>query len=693
MSYTQDQIRNIVLAGHSGTGKTTLAEALLYSTGGSDRLGRVEDGNTVSDYDPEEKKRGASMFAASIPVDYTGVRLNFIDVPGLFDFELGLHEAMPAAEAALICVSARDGLQVGAGKAYRLAEKYGKSKMFYISKVDVEHADFYKVFEELKAEYGPSVCPVVVPVDQAGGRIYVDLIDNKAYSYAADGAAREVPVPSIGHRLEGLVAAMSEAVAETDEELMEKYFSGEPFTRDELIRGVRLGVKEGTITPVICGNATKMAAMDLVLEMCCRLLPSADRAAGVTALNANEEPVEVPCDPNGPIFGYVFKTVADPFVGKLSYIKMVSGVLKSDSSVINSRTGEAERLGKLVTMKGKTQIDTPAIIAGDIGAITKLAATRTGDCLCAAGSVLHIELPIFPIPTMSMALRVKQKGDEGKISGALQRLIEEDCTLNYTLNTETTQQIISGLGEQHLESIVSKLKTKFGVEVDLDKPRVAYRESIRKKVKTQGRHKKQTGGHGQFGDVWIEFEPTDSEGLVFETNVFGGSVPKNFFPAVEKGLQNAVEHGVLAGYPVVGLKATLVDGSYHPVDSSEMAFKMAARIAYKAGLAQAGPMLLEPIGTLHAYVPDTNTGDVMGEVTKRRGRVLGMSAAEDGLQLVEAEVPQSEMFDFTTFMRQLTQGRGWYTFEFTRYEALPSNLEAKVAEEGKKVFGTISDEE
>lgn len=693
MSYTQDQIRNIVLAGHSGSGKTTLAEALLFRTGGTDRLGRVEEGNTTSDFDPEEIKRRASMSAAQIPVDYTGVRLNFIDVPGLFDFELGLYEAMPAVEAALICISARDGLQVGASKAYRLAGKYGKSRMFYISKVDVEHADFYKVFEELKTEYGPSVCPVVVPVDQAGGLIYVDLIDNKAYSYAADGAAREVPVPSIGHRLEGLIAAMSEAVAETDDELMEKYFSGEPFTREELIKGVRAGVKAGTITPVICGNATKLAATDLTLEMCCRLLPSADRAAGITALDADGEPIEVPCDPAGPVLGYVFKTVADPFVGKLSYLKMVSGVLKSDTAVVNSRTGEPERLGKLLLMKGKKQSDAAEIIAGDIGAITKLASTRTGDCLCAPGRVLHVEPPVFPVTSMTMALHLRQKGDEGKISGALQRLTEEDCTLKYSVNNETAQQLISGLGEQHLESVVQKLKNKFGVDVELDKPRVAYRESIRKKVKAEGRHKKQTGGHGQFGHVWIEFEPTDSEGLVFETNVFGGSVPKNFFPAVEKGLQIAVQHGVLAGYPVVGLKATLVDGSYHPVDSSEMAFKMAASLAYKSGLAQAGPVILEPIGTLRAYVPDANTGDVMGEVTKRRGRVLGMHADADGLQLVEAEVPQSEMADFTTFMRQLTQGRGWFTFEFTRYDPLPSQLEAKVVEEGKKIFGNLAEEE
>ncbi len=693
MSYTQDQIRNIVLAGHSGSGKTTLAEALLFCTGGSERLGRVEEGNTVSDYDPEEIRRRASMSSALIPVDYTDVRLNFIDVPGLFDFELGLYEAMPAVESALICISARDGLQVGAEKAYRLAEKYGRSRMFYVSKVDVEHADFYKVFEELKSKYGPSVCPVVVPVDQAGGLIYVDLIDQKAYSYAADGTPREVPVPSIGHRLEGLIAAMSEAVAETDDELMEKYFSGEPFTREELIHGVRLGVKNGTITPVVCGNATKLAAVDLTLEMCCRLLPSADRAAGVMALDANDEPVEVACDPNAPIFGYVFKTVADPFVGRLSYIKMVSGVLKSDSAVVNARTGEPERLGKLLVLKGKKQLDTGEIIAGDIGAVTKLPTARTGDCLCAPGRVLHMEPPTFPVPTLRMALRLRQKGDESKISGALQRLMEEDCTLGYTINTETAQQIISGLGEQHLESAVARLKNKFGVEVELEKPRIAYRESIRKKVRTQGRHKKQTGGHGQFGDVWIAFEPTDSEGLVFETAVVGGSVPKNFFPAVEKGLQEAVQHGVLAGYPVVGLKATLDDGSYHPVDSSEMAFKMAARLAYKAGLAQASPILLEPVGTLRAYVPEANTGDIMGEVTKRRGRVLGMHAAEDELQLVEAEVPQSEMNDFTTFMRQLTQGRGWFTFEFTRYEPLPAQLEAKVIEEGKKIFGTQSDDE
>ena len=694
MNYANKDIRNILVAGHAGCGKTTLIEALLFSTDPEmQRAGTVQDGNTVCDFDPEEQKRHASLAAAVAPVEYDGVKLNFIDAPGLFDFELGMYEGIHAAESVLITVSARSGVTVGAEKAFHLAEKNGKSKIIFVNKTDLENANYYKILENLKTKFGPSICPCVVPVRQDDGTIlYVNLFSQKAFKYES-GKQVQVELPEMGHRLEGLVAAMSEAVAETDDELMEKFFSGEPFTTEEIVNGLAKGCRSGAITPVFCGSAVNQQGLDMLLYNLKVLLPSPADVPAVLAEDAAGEPVEVTCDPAGPLAAYVFKTVADPFVGKLSYVKVASGTLKSDSALVNARTGEAERMGKLLYVKGKKQTDTTAIGAGDIGAVTKLPAAQTGDTLCEAGRVVKLPAPAFPTPTLSMAIRVAKKGDEGKIGSALARLMEEDPTLTYRMDTETGQQIISGLGEQHLDVVVAKLKAKFGVDVDLTVPRVAYRESVRKKCKAQGRHKKQTGGHGQFGDVWIEFEPCDSEELVFEEKVFGGSVPKNYFPAVEKGLRQAAEHGVLAGYPVVGLKATLLDGSYHPVDSSEMAFIMAAKLAYKAALPEAGPMILEPVGTLKAHVPADNTGDVMGDVTKRRGRVLGMNPDEDGLQEVVAEVPMAEMQDFTTFMRQLTQGRGHFTLEFARYEPLPSNLEGKVIEEAKKLRGNTDDEE
>ena len=693
MNYANKDIRNILVAGHAGCGKTTLIEALLFSTDPEmQRAGTVQDGNTVCDFDPEEQKRHASLAAAVAPVEYDGVKLNFIDAPGLFDFELGMYEGIQAAESVLITVSARSGVTVGAEKAFHLAEKHGKSKIVFVNKTDLENANYYKILENLKTKFGPSICPCVVPVRQDDGTIlYVNLFSQKAFKYES-GKQVQVELPEMGHRLEGLVAAMSEAVAETDDELMEKFFSGEPFTTEEIVNGLAKGCRTGAITPVFCGSAVNQQGLDMLLYNLKVLLPSPADAPAVLAEDAAGEPVEVTCDEAAPLAAYVFKTVADPFVGKLSYVKVASGTLKSDSALVNARTGEAERMGKLLYVKGKKQTDTNVIGAGDIGAVTKLPAAQTGDTLCEAGRVVKLPAPTFPTPTLSMAIRVAKKGDEGKIGAALARLMEEDPTLTYRVDTETGQQIISGLGEQHLDVVVAKLKAKFGVDVELTVPRVGYRESVRKKCKAQGRHKKQTGGHGQFGDVWIEFEPCDSEELVFEEKVFGGSVPKNYFPAVEKGLRQAAEHGVLAGYPVVGLKATLLDGSYHPVDSSEMAFIMAAKLAYKAALPEAGPMILEPVGTLKAHVPADNTGDVMGDVTKRRGRVLGMNPDEDGLQEVVAEVPMAEMQDFTTFMRQLTQGRGHFTLEFARYEPLPSNLEGKVIEQAK-ALGNLSDDE
>lgn len=683
--YLAARIRNIALTGHSDSGKTSLAEALLFKAGASDRLGKTSEGNTVCDFDPEEIKRKVSVCTAVAPFAWGSTKINLIDTPGLFDFAGEAAQGVRAAESLLIAVSGKSGVDVGTEKAYKMAKDLSKATLFFVSKLDVEHSDFYKVFEELKSTFGPSVCPIVVPyVEDQQVKCYINLIDMKAYTYDDKGEAHEVDMPDFGHRLDGLTAAVSEAVAETDESLFEKYFSGEQFTRDEIIRGVHTGVTNGSISPVLCGCSTNLQGIDMLLDCIVDLLPSPWEKGAEVAVDTEGEPVEVPCTDEAPLAAYVFKTIADPFVGKLSYVKVISGKLAADSAPINSRTGQPERLGKIIYIRGKKQEDTAYITAGDIGAVTKLAATETGDALCDPKKVLSFDPIHFPHPCLTMAIKAEAKGDEAKIASALQRLMEEDPTLAYENNAETHQQLISGLGEQHLDVLVSKLKNKFGVSVSLEVPRVAYRETIRKKVKVQGKHKKQSGGHGQFGDVWVEFEPTVGDDLVFEEKVFGGAVPKSFFPAVEKGLQDCVKHGVLAGYPVVGLKATLVDGSYHPVDSSEMSFKMAASLAYKAGMPQASPVLLEPIGNLKVYVPDSNTGDIIGDLNKRRGRVLGMNPANDGLQEIEADVPMSEMSDFATAIRSMTQGRGYFTFEFARYEQLPSNLEAKVIEEAKK---------
>lgn len=683
--YLAARIRNIALTGHSDSGKTSLAEALLFKAGASDRLGKTSEGNTVCDFDPEEIKRKVSVCTAVAPFAWGSTKINLIDTPGLFDFAGEAAQGVRAAESLLIAVSGKSGVDVGTEKAYKMAKDLSKATLFFVSKLDVEHSDFYKVFEELKSTFGPSVCPIVVPyVEDQQVKCYINLIDMKAYTYDDKGEAHEVDMPDFGHRLDGLTAAVSEAVAETDESLFEKYFSGEQFTRDEIICGVHTGVTNGSISPVLCGCSTNLQGIDMLLDCIVDLLPSPWEKGAEVAVDAEGEPVEVPCTDEAPLAAYVFKTIADPFVGKLSYVKVISGKLAADSAPINSRTGQPERLGKIIYIRGKKQEDTAYITAGDIGAVTKLAATETGDALCDPKKVLSFDPIHFPHPCLTMAIKAEAKGDEAKIASALQRLMEEDPTLAYENNAETHQQLISGLGEQHLDVLVSKLKNKFGVSVSLEVPRVAYRETIRKKVKVQGKHKKQSGGHGQFGDVWVEFEPTVGDDLVFEEKVFGGAVPKSFFPAVEKGLQDCVKHGVLAGYPVVGLKATLVDGSYHPVDSSEMSFKMAASLAYKAGMPQASPVLLEPIGNLKVYVPDSNTGDIIGDLNKRRGRVLGMNPANDGLQEIEADVPMSEMSDFATAIRSMTQGRGYFTLEFARYEQLPSNLEAKVIEEAKK---------
>ena len=687
--YSSDKIRNVAVTGHSGAGKTSLTEAMLYRAETSERLGRVVDGNTICDFDPEEIKRKISVSSAVAPIEWKDTKINLIDCPGLFDFEVGSLEGIRAAGTVLIVVSGKSGVNVGTEKAYKSAHKLGKNVMFYINKMDRENADFNKVLAQMKQTFGNRICPIVVPyIENHKVVCYVNLVTDEIFAYDTSGQRKERALPdAAADYIEEMKNSLYEAIAETDDNLMTKFFDGEKFTEEEIYKGLHNGIKKRIIDPVYCGSAVTTEAIHPLLNAMLEVVPSATEQASEVAIDKDGKEVNISCDINDPTVAFVFKTVADPFVGKLSFVKVISGKLTATSNIINARTGEAEKLGKLLYVKGKRQDEVEEIVAGDIGAITKLPNAETGDTLCDPKRVVSCKRVEFPRPCLTMAIEIENKNDEGKIAGAVQRLMEEDPALSFENNIETKQFLISGLGEQHLDVVISKLLNKFGIKVKLTKPRVAYRETIRKKVKVQGKHKKQSGGHGQYGDVWIEFEPCDSDGLVFEEKVFGGAVPKNFFPAVEKGLQDAIKTGVVAGYPVVGLKATLVDGSYHPVDSSEMAFKTAASLAYKAGLPDASPIILEPIGKLTVYVPDANTGDILGEMNKRRGRVLGMNPMDDGMQEILAEAPISEMFDFTTFLRSSTQGRGSFTLDFERYEPLPQNLEAAVIAEAEALRG------
>ncbi len=680
--YSTENIRNIALAGHGGSGKTTLAEALLFKAGATDRFGKISDGNTVCDFDSEEIKRKTSVLSAVAPYEWRDCKVNIIDTPGAFDFEAGVVEGIAASDTVVIELSGKSGVTVGAQRAWDIAQAQGKSVMFFISKLDRESANFMKVYSELRELYGHAVCPVVVPHGKEGHvECYIDIAKHKAFAYDDKGNETETAVPQDDF-LSSAHDMLVETVAESDEELMEKYFAGESFTDEEIIKGLHAGVCSGKVAPVFCGSALLLSAIDMFLYAIKNYAPSpADKKS--VALDKEGNEVVVECNAADGTLIHIFKTVADPFVGKLSYFKVLAGKIESDMTLVNSSNGQNEKIGKLVYIKGKKQEDVKSITAGDIGAVAKLASSVTGDCLCASSRQLKLPDLAFPKPTLSQAVVPKNKGDEGKISQSIQRLREEDPTLMFATNPETRQQVISGLGEQHLDVVVSKLKTKFGLEVILEKARVPYRETIKKKVKVQGKYKKQSGGHGQYGDVWIEFEPCDSDEMIFEEKVFGGAVPKNFFPAVEKGLRDSMAKGFLAGYPMVGVKATLVDGSYHPVDSSEMSFKLAANVAYKNAMAEAGPVLLEPIVKLTAKVPEANTGDIMGDLNKRRGRVLGMNPMGKAMTEIIAEVPMSETDDFTTVLRSVTQGRGSFEMIFERYEQLPSMLEEKVIADNK----------
>ena len=680
MSYSAQNIRNICLLGHSGVGKTMLAESMLYLTGATDRLGKTADGNTVCDYDPEEIKRQISISTALAPVEFKDCKINVLDTPGNFDFNGDVLAALQVADAAVIVLPAKGDISVGAERAYKEIKARNLPCLIYVSKTDEDNGDFNAVVEKLKEKIGTSVTPLVIPKFE-GEKVtgVIDVVAKKAYSMNKNKTVAEDVPADAADLVEESYAALMENVAETSEELMEKFFDGEEFTAEEIASGLRVGVKEGSLIPVFCGSAFSGLGTEAFMNGVIDLVPDPTQGIPAAGVDADGEAVEVAVADGDPV-AFVFKTVSDQY-GKYSYIKVLAGPFTSDSAVVNSRTGDNEKMGRLYTMRGKKATEVKSLVTGDIGAIAKMDKVKTNDTLSAKGIALN---PIpFAEPVFSKAIAPKTRGQEDKIGTGLNRLNEEDPSFSVTNNAETHQMVVAGAGDIQIDVLVAKLKSRFGVEAVLDTPRVAYREKIRKTVSKQGKFKKQTGGSGQYGDVWVRFEPCDEEEMVFDEEVFGGSVPRNYFPAVEKGLREACLHGVLAGYPVVNLKAVLYDGSYHPVDSSEIAFKTAAQLAYKAALPEASPVLMEPVGELKVTVPDSYMGDVMGDLNKRRGRVMGMDPTKDGDQIITAEVPMAEMTSYAIELRAMTQSRGSFTFHFVRYEDCPPAAQQKAIDEAK----------
>ena len=683
--YSVEKIRNICFLGHGGSGKTTLAEAMLFDTGVLDRFGKIADGTTTMDYDPEEIKRKISISTAVAPCEWKENKINIIDTPGYFDFVGEVKQGIRVSDGAVIVVPGKGGVAVGTEKSWEYAEAQKIPKMIFVSKMDEDNADFFHDLDQLINSFGKGVVAFEIPIVENGKFVgYVDIIDLQAKKYDKDKEV-DIPIPDdLKERVNSIHGALNEVIAETDEVLMEKFFAGEEFSHDEFHKGMRDGIMNGSIVPVYCGSAVSNIGIRSLMDAIIEYMPSPAEKGDIIAVKAGtDEAIEIKPSVDSPFSALVFKTIADPFVGKISMFRVYSGVMKTDAQVYNSKTEKVEKVAQVFALRGKKQVPVDRLVVGDIGAVAKLANTNTNDTLCDVNQKVILDEIEFPEPVLSMAVEAKAKGDEEKISSGLHKLQDEDPTFKLSTNNETHQMLISGVGEQHLDVIISKLKAKFNVTVNLIEPRVPYRETIKKKVKVEGKHKKQSGGHGQYGHVWIEFEPGEGMGLTFEEKIFGGSVPRQYHPAVEKGLQESISRGVLAGYPVVHLKAVLVDGSYHDVDSSEMAFKLAAHLAYKKGLSEASPVLLEPIAHVEVYVPENYMGDVIGDLNKKRGRILGMNPLENGQQQVVAEVPQAEMFKYATELRSMTQGRGWFKLWFERYEEAPPPIAHKVIEEAK----------
>lgn len=681
-SYSTEKIRNLALVGHSASGKTSVCEALLYKTGNLKRLGKVEDGNTVTDFDKEEISRGVSISTAIAPVEWRDFKINLIDTPGYFDFSGEVYSSLRASEAALVVLDAQNGIEVGAEKVLKYTENIELPRIIFVNKMDKENVNFAKVVSDLHIAFGKKVIPFTLALGEGENfKGIIDVLNKKAYEY--DGFKRkEVEIPEIRiEEVNHVYDTIVEVVAETDDELMEKFFDGEEFSHEEFMKGVTSALLSGSAVPLICGSATTGVGIDMLLDIITDYMPAPNDERAKRGFRNEDDNVRK-ISVNEPFSAVVFKTIVDPFIGRISIFKVMSGKITKDTEIFNSTKDEVDKAAGLFFLRGKTQIETSEIVAGDIGAVSKLTLTETGDTICDKQNKTLYKKIKYPKPNLYFAIEPKSKNDEDKISQALHKLHEEDPSFVSERNSETKQHLIGGQGNVQLQIVLDKLKNVYGVETNIVPLRIAYRETIKGKSDVQGKHKKQSGGAGQYGDVFMRFEPTAEE-FEFAEEVFGGAVPRNYFPAVEKGIRDSLEKGILAGYPVVNVKATLYDGSYHPVDSNEMAFKIAASLAFKKGMEQAHPVLLEPIMKVEVKIPESYMGDVMGDLNKRRGKVLGMEMLEDGTQLVIGEAPHSELFEYAIDLRSMTQARGDFTMEFDRYEEVPANIAEKIIEESK----------
>lgn len=682
--YKTNKLRNLALVGHSGAGKTSLTESLLYFTKAINRVGKVADGNTVSDYEKQEIKRKISIQTSIIPVEYKDYKVNFIDAPGFFDFEGEVLNALRASESALFVIDGENGIEVGTEKYWKYTENISLPRIIFVNKLDKENAKFNQVVSDLHIDFSKKIIPLTLTLGEGENfEGLIDVIDKKAFKYV-DGKVEEVEIPEI--RIEEVNAVyeeIQEVVAESDDELMDKYFSGESFTEEEFKEGFRKAIINGNAVPLVAGSLEKNIGLDLLMDVITKYMPSPDHKAANIGFRVTDDYEEFEVSEDSPFSAVVFKTIADPFLGKISIFKVLSGAIKKDQNFYDISKDKELKASNIFYLRGKDQYKTEKIVAGDIGAFSKQDILQTGDSLCTKESPIEYKKIKYPRPVLYYAIEAESKNDEDKISAALKKLSEEDPTFEDRRDAETHQEVLAGLGNVQLEVLMDKLKENYSVNTKIVDLKIPYRETIKGKSDVQGKHKKQSGGAGQYGDVFIRFEPCDEE-FVFDEEVFGGAVPKNYFPAVEKGLRDSMDEGPLAGYKVVGIKATLYDGSYHPVDSNEQAFKSAARLAFKKGIVEAKPILLEPIMKLEIKVDEKYMGDVMGDMNKRRGKILGMEPQEDGSQIISALAPESEVLKYSIDLRSMTQARGSFSMEFDKYEEVPKEITEKIIEENKK---------